>query len=136
MDRTFQPSRKYPKRPAKGGLVVRAYVHLSLFETGDPSSTHMSGVRFRLRTGFRDAIPYTCSSERHRNFVRLPAGVLPRLYLSDQMPVSDLGASQDAPMHPWSVLLKHINLMTVNAFSSRHPCDRSGAAHKQPLHRI
>ena len=96
----------------------------------------MSGVRFRLRTEFRDVIPDKCSSERHRNFVRLPAGVLPRLYLSDQMPVPDLAASQDAPMRPWRVLLEHINLMTLRACSSCYPRDGIAAAHKEPLHRI
>ena len=83
----------------------------------------MSGVRFRLRTEFRDVIPDKCSSERHRNFVRLPAGVLPRLYLSDQM-------------RPWRVLLEHINLMTLRACSSCYPRDGIAAAHKEPLHRI
>lgn len=49
MDRAFQPSRKYPRRPAKSGLVVR---HLGHFvRVGDPENErHVGGLSPELTT--------------------------------------------------------------------------------------
>jgi len=43
MDRAFQPSRKYPRRPAKGGLVVRGLGHFAVYKVGDPDNRRHVG---------------------------------------------------------------------------------------------